>query len=93
MLIIKNMATIHGYTKDEVYEAINRAEIRRQWDKNYNYMSVVEVNEKEGYEIIYSTIKVQYILIYYSHLQFLSKTENSFIRKNHGITFQIKILP
>jgi hypothetical protein len=56
--MIKTYATIHGYTKDQIFEAIANVSIRRQWDTIFSEFKIVENNQKENYEVLYMLIKV-----------------------------------
>jgi hypothetical protein len=60
--MIKSIFTIEGYTKEEVFEAIANVSIRKEWDKIFSEFKVIE-SDKEGFEVLYMSIKVRYFNI------------------------------
>jgi len=56
--LIKTVATINDYTKEEIFNAISNVEIRKQWDSLFSEFRIVEENILEKSEVLYMLIKV-----------------------------------
>jgi hypothetical protein len=64
--MIKTVAVIDGYGKDEIFEAIANVNIRKEWDKVFSEFKIVETNPDDLYEVLYMSIKVNlFILKFY----------------------------
>ncbi len=57
-ILIKTVAVLDGFTKDEVFEAISNVKVRMLWDKVFSEFKVVETNSQEQWEVLYMSIKV-----------------------------------
>jgi hypothetical protein len=57
--MIRTIAIIDNFTKEEVFEAISNVNIRKQWDKVFSEFKIVDKNEKEQFEVLYMSIKVK----------------------------------
>lgn len=62
-LLIKTVAYLDGFTKEEVFEAISNVNIRKQWDKIFSEFKIVETNNEEGWEVLYMSIKSPSIFV------------------------------
>ncbi len=57
-IVIRTIAVIDNYSRDDIFEAISNVNIRKQWDKIFSEFKIVETNEKEQFEVLYMAIKV-----------------------------------
>ena len=57
--MIRTFATIEGYTKDEIFDAICDVNVRREWDKIFCEFKIIETNVEN--EVLYMAIKVLFI--------------------------------
>ena len=63
-IVIRTIAVIDNYSRDDIFEAISNVNIRKQWDKIFSEFKIVETNEKEQFEVLYMAIKViRYLII------------------------------
>jgi hypothetical protein len=58
-ILLKTVAFLEGFTKDEIFEAISNVKIRMQWDKVFSEFKIVETNNLEQWEVLYMSIKVK----------------------------------
>jgi hypothetical protein len=56
--LIKTVAYLDGFTKQEIFDAISDVNIRMQWDKVFSEFKIVETNDDEQWEVLYMSIKV-----------------------------------
>lgn len=54
---MKTEATLNGFTKEEIFEAISNVKIRMQWDKIFSEFKIIETNNEEQWEVLYMSIK------------------------------------
>lgn len=59
-ILIKTIATINDYSKEEIYNAIANVEIRKRWDTLFSEFKIVEENKYEKSEILYMSLKVSF---------------------------------
>lgn len=57
MVMIKAIATLEGFTKECVFEAIYDTDIRQSWDKLFHKFEVVEHDEESMSTVLYYVIK------------------------------------
>jgi hypothetical protein len=62
-LLVKSNAILDGFSKEEVFEAISNVNIRKEWDKIFSEFKIVETNDKEGWEVLYMSIKSPSMMI------------------------------
>jgi alkylhydroperoxidase/carboxymuconolactone decarboxylase family protein YurZ len=58
--LIKTIATIIDFTKEEIFNAIANVEIRKQWDTLFSEFKIVEQNKDEKSEVLYMSLKVKF---------------------------------
>ena len=51
--MIRTIAIIDNFSKDEIFEAISNVNIRKQWDKVFSEFKIVETNNSEQFEVLY----------------------------------------
>jgi hypothetical protein len=59
-MVVKAIATIDGFTKEEVFEAIYDLKLRMSWDHVFSDFKVVRQETDNSPEILYMSIKVNY---------------------------------
>ena len=60
-ILIKTNAIITVFAKEDIFESISNISIRREWDTIFSEFKIVDSNEKEGWEILYISIKVSIV--------------------------------
>jgi len=58
--LIKTIATIIDFTKEEIFNAIANVEIRKQWDTLFSEFKIVEQNKDEKSEVLYMSLRVKF---------------------------------
>ena len=58
-MVIKAIATIEGFNKEEVFEAIYDLKLRMSWDSVFRDFKVVRPETETSPEILYMSIKVR----------------------------------
>lgn len=59
-VLIRTFATIEGYTKEEIFDAICDVNIRKEWDKIFSEFKIVDKTTDN--EVLYMSIKVNKFL-------------------------------
>lgn len=57
-MVVKAVATIDGFTKEEVFEAIYDLKLRMSWDSVFRDFKVVRQETEHSPEVLYMSIKV-----------------------------------
>jgi len=63
--MLKTIATINDFTKEEIFNAIVNVEIRKKWDTLFSEFKIVEENKEERSEVLYMALKVKIISLNY----------------------------
>jgi hypothetical protein len=58
--MIKTVAIVEGFTKDELFENYIDLNRRRNWDSVLQSFKILETKADENYEIIHFVVKVNY---------------------------------
>lgn len=64
--MIRTIAIIEEFSKEEIFEAISNVNIRKQWDKVFSEFKIVEAYDEEQSEVLYMAIKVKILILYFS---------------------------
>jgi hypothetical protein len=56
--LIKTIAVLNDYSKEEIFNAIANVDIRKQWDSLFSEFKIVETNKEEKTEVLYMSLKV-----------------------------------
>lgn len=82
LVLIKAIATLRGFTKDIVFEAIYDTDVRQSWDKVFDKFEVVE--ETEDHTVLYYVIKAP---IGISNRDFLQSRTVRYDWPKKGVTY------
>jgi hypothetical protein len=55
--IVRTIAEIEGFTKEQIFDALSFFEVRKQWDKVMQDFNIIETNKEDDSEIVYSSVK------------------------------------
>jgi hypothetical protein len=89
--MLKTIAILQGFTKDDIFTAMTNISIRKKWDRVFDKFEIIDKDPETGTEYLYMSIKVVFIFNL-SLLLYLLRTETSYRLVKFGMNFQIRIV-